>query len=107
MATASGDLRSDYLSLSRILGRLADAAHAEDIEGVMAMQAEHDAVMARIQANGTSLADLDDADEVAGLMRRALQDIRAAAPQIKSLQDKLIGDASNARMHRKVSQSYR
>jgi len=107
MSAAADALRADYLQLSRVLARLSDAAHAGDLDALTAAQAAHDTIMARIQGSTVALADLDDAETLARTIRASLQDIKAAAPRIKAMQDKFAGDASEARLHRQVSQSYR
>ncbi len=101
------DATSDYSQLAGQLAELAEAAQAGDVERIVALQAAHEKLLARLRANDTDLTRRPDAPKIASLISAALKSIQLATPHLEALRDKAQDDAAGTRMHRKVSQSYR
>lgn len=100
-------ISQDFSLLAQRLEELGEAARAGDLERVTELQAEHEQLIERIKASGVPLARHPAAGRIAHDIRAALEHIRVAMPQIETLRDQAQRDATDTRMQRKVSQSYR
>lgn len=101
------EVSQDFALLARRLEELSDAARAGDLERVTTLQAEHERLIQRIKARRVPLARHPAAGRIAKDIRAALECIRVVMPQIETLRGEVQRDATDTRMHRKVSQSYR
>ena len=102
-----GAATHDYALLADQLAELSRAAQAGDIDGVVALQAAHDTLIARIKSGGSGLRKHPDAPRIARLISDALTSIQSATPHLRALRDRTQDDAAGTRLHRQVSRSYR
>jgi len=108
MASHTGsDIATGFADLARVLAALADAARAGEMDRMVELQAEHERLVAALQASGQRLADHENAHAIAQDLRNALSNIEQTLPRLEQLRSRTQNAAADTRMQRKVSQSYR
>ncbi|QID17320.1 hypothetical protein G3580_06470 [Nitrogeniibacter mangrovi] len=100
-------LKDDYGDLAAVLADMANAAQQGDAERLLALQTPYENLIAHLQAHPARLAQREDAPLIAQQIRDALAAIEHTVPQIQAIQERLRSEATDTRMHRKVSESYR